>query len=61
MGFLRATKRYVALDTPVDVAESIVKFKEAGVRYFACELLCKPEARMDELEGLANGVRPLVK
>ncbi|MEM7253487.1 MAG: TIGR03619 family F420-dependent LLM class oxidoreductase [Pseudomonadota bacterium] len=60
MDFSRATKRYVALGTPSDVAENMSQFIDAGVRHFACEILCEPEARLDALEQLASEVRPLV-
>lgn len=60
MDFTKATKRYVALGTPTDVAERIAAFHAAGVRHFELDFLGTPEERDQQIECFGREVRPLL-
>lgn len=60
MDFSRATKRYVALGAPADVAESLSAFYAAGVRHFEFDFLGAPEERIEQARRFAAEVRPLL-
>jgi alkanesulfonate monooxygenase SsuD/methylene tetrahydromethanopterin reductase-like flavin-dependent oxidoreductase (luciferase family) len=60
MDFSRATKRYVALGSPQDVAEKLSEFHKAGVRFFEFDFLGTPEERVEQTRRFAKEVRPLL-
>ncbi len=60
MDFSRATKRYVALGSPQDVAEKLSEFHKAGVRFFEFDFLGAPEERIAQTRRFAEEVRPLL-
>lgn len=60
MDFSRATKRYVALGAPADVAAKLSEFHAAGVRHFEFDFLGTPEERVEQTRRFAAEVRPLL-
>lgn len=60
MDFSRATKRYVALGAPADVAEKLSEFYRAGVRHFEFDFLGAPDERIEQARRFAAEVRPLL-
>lgn len=60
MDFTKATKRYVALGRPEDVAERIAAFREAGCRHFEFDFLGTPEERDEQIARFGREVRPLL-
>lgn len=60
MDFSRATKRYVALGAPADVAARISEFHRAGVRHFELDFLGSSEDRIAQTRRFAAEVRPLL-
>lgn len=60
MDFSRATKRYVALGAPEDVAAKLSEFYRAGVRHFEFDFLGAPEERIAQARRFAAEVRPLL-
>ena len=60
MDFSRATKRYVALGSPQDVAAKLSEFHKAGVRHFEFDFLGTPEERIIQTRRFASEVRPLL-
>lgn len=60
MDFSRATKRYVALGAPADVAAKLSEFHAAGVRHFEFDFLGTPEERIEQTRRFAAEVRPLL-
>jgi len=60
MDFTSATKKYVALGRPEDVAEKLNAFHEAGIRHFVLDMVGPPEDRFGQVERFAKEVRPLL-
>ncbi len=60
MDFRRAAQRYAALGTPADVAASIDKFREAGVRHMVMDFVGPYEERDQQIRRFAEEVRPLL-
>ena len=60
MDFSRATKRYVALGTPSDIAEAVNRFYAAGVRHLELDFLGSPEERDAQIEQFGREVKPLL-
>lgn len=60
MDFSRAAKKYAAIGRPEDVAETISKFHDAGVRHINFDFLGPPEERDAQMERFATEVRPLL-
>ncbi len=60
MDFSRATRRYVALGAPADVAETLSAFHRAGVRHFEFDFLGDADERADQARRFAAEVRPLL-
>ncbi len=60
MDFRRAAQRYAALGTPADVAASIDKFREAGVRHMVMDFVGPYEERDQQICRFAEEVRPLL-
>jgi probable F420-dependent oxidoreductase len=60
MDFRKAASRYAALGTPVQVAETIRQFYEAGVRHVVLDLVGPYERRHEQVERYANEVLPLL-
>lgn len=60
MDFSRATKRYVALGAPADVAARLSEFYAAGVRHFEFDFLGDAEERETQARCFATEVRPLL-
>ncbi len=60
MDFTKATKRYAAIGRPEDVAASIGKFVDAGVRHFVLDFVGKLEDRPGQIRRFAEEVRPLL-
>lgn len=60
MDFSRATKRYVALGAPADVAAKLSEFYAAGVRHFEFDFLGEAAEREAQARRFAAEVRPLL-
>lgn len=60
MDFRDATTKYAALGTPVDVAERINEYVEAGCRHFVLDLTGPTKDRFEQLERFAQEVKPLL-
>lgn len=60
MDFTKATKRYVALGSPADVAAKLSEFHKAGVRFFEFDFLGSPEEQEEQTRIFAQDVRPLL-
>lgn len=60
MDFRRATERYAACGRPGDVAESVSRFRAAGVRHVLLDPVGPPEERDEQLARFAREVRPLL-
>jgi len=60
MDFSRATKRYVALGAPEDVAAKLSAFYAAGVRHFEFDFLGSAEDREEQTRRFAADVVPLL-
>lgn len=60
MDFSRATKRYVALGRPEDVAEAINGFYQAGARHLELDFLGNADERAAQIEQFGREVKPLL-
>lgn len=60
MDFSKPAKRYAALGKPADVAESISRFRDAGVRHFVLDLTGPLPDRDQQLQRFSEEVRPLL-
>jgi len=60
MDFSRATKRYVALGKPEDVAEAINGFYQVGVRHLELDFLGTADERAAQIEQFGREVKPLL-
>lgn len=60
MDFRAAAQKYAALGRPEDVAASIAKFHDAGVRHVNLDFLGTAEERDAQMERFAKEVRPLL-
>jgi len=60
MDFSRATRRYVGLGAPADVAAKLSEFYAAGVRHFEFDFLGSAEERAEQTRRFADEVRPLL-
>ncbi len=60
MDFSRATKRYVALGQPADIAATIEAFYRAGVRHLEIDFLGSAAERDAQIEQFGKEVRPLL-
>jgi alkanesulfonate monooxygenase SsuD/methylene tetrahydromethanopterin reductase-like flavin-dependent oxidoreductase (luciferase family) len=58
MDFRQAARRYAALGTPDQVAESIRAFHTAGARHISIDLLGRYEERPAQIERFAGEVLP---
>ena len=61
MDFRKAAERYAGLGNPQQVAETILKFHDAGVRHISVDLVGPYERRMEQVERFAAEVMPLVR
>ncbi|WP_417515828.1 LLM class flavin-dependent oxidoreductase [Minwuia sp.] len=61
MDFRKPAKRYAALGTPEQVADSIRKFHAAGVRHFVMDPTGPLDQANDQLARFAQEVRPLLR
>jgi probable F420-dependent oxidoreductase len=61
MDFRRAAQRYAALGTPSQVAETIARFYEAGVRHISVDLVGPYEHRAQQIARFSNEVLPLLR
>ena len=60
MDFRKAAQRYAALGTPQDVAETIFKFQQAGVRHLILDFVGPYEERDQQIERFAAEAMPLL-
>jgi probable F420-dependent oxidoreductase len=60
MDFRKAAQRYGALGTPQDVAETIFKFQQAGVRHLILDFVGPYEERDQQIERFAAEAMPLL-
>jgi probable F420-dependent oxidoreductase len=60
MDFRKAAQRYCALGTPQDVAETIFKFQQAGVRHLILDFVGPYEERDQQIERFAAEAMPLL-
>lgn len=58
--FRGPAKRYCALGKPEQVAETINRFREAGVRHIIIDSVSPPEQRHEQVERFAREVKPLL-
>ncbi len=61
MDFRKAAQRYCALGTPQQVAETIRRFYDAGVRHIALDLLGPYEQRNEQIAWFARDALPLLR
>jgi probable F420-dependent oxidoreductase len=61
MDFRRAADRYCALGRASDVAATIARFRDAGVRHFVLDMIGEPEERGPQLEEFGTEVMSLLQ
>ena len=60
MDFRKAAQRYCALGTPQQVAETVLRFHEAGARHIILDLVGPYEARDQQIGRFAAEAMPLL-
>ena len=60
MDFREPAKKYCALGSADDVAETIIRFRDAGCRTFVLDLIGPYEERSEHLEAVAEELLPLL-
>jgi DNA-binding NarL/FixJ family response regulator len=61
MDFSKAARRYGALGPAADVAETIHRYREAGVRHLILDLVGPAADRAEQLHRFSHEVRPLLQ
>ena len=60
MDFRKAAQRYCALGTPQQVAETVLRFHEAGARHIVLDFVGPYEQRDRQIERFASEAMPLL-
>ena len=60
MDFSKPAKRYCALGTPEQVAESIREFHAAGVRHLVADFIAERSDQIDQINRFGDDVMPLL-